>query len=333
MKLLDRYLAAVARHLPKAQAADIAAELKDNLLSEIEERESGLGRTLTDKELEALLIDFGHPLTVAARYRKPHYLIGPEVYPFWFATLRIVFGILLAIVLVGLIVAATTSGLPAVRAAQVLAPVWPTALGVFGAVTLVFAVMERAWNGRMKLKWSPRQLPPRRAPGRKPFEVIAEMVAGGVFLLWWTGLIHFSAPVPAAIQVHLAPIWAALYWQVLAYSSTEIGVNALELARPGWTRLNAGLSLLKNLWGCGLGYQALQAGHWLEVNAPAMPPYALASMRRAFDTGVQLSILATVLVLAGKATWDVWRLFRPQGAADGSSPGSNSGLSRAGAES
>ena len=47
MQLLDRYLAAVARNLPAKQAADIAAELRENLLSEIEEKQATLGRPLT----------------------------------------------------------------------------------------------------------------------------------------------------------------------------------------------------------------------------------------------------------------------------------------------
>ena len=68
MQVLDRYLAAIARHLPKAEAADIIAELRENLLSEIEEKEAELGRPLGAKELDALLTAFGHPLALAARY-------------------------------------------------------------------------------------------------------------------------------------------------------------------------------------------------------------------------------------------------------------------------
>src|SRR5690348_4783961 len=82
MDMLDRYLAAIARELPKAQASDIAAELRDTLLSQIEERETELGRPLAKGELEALLIAFGNPLEVAGRYRKTQHLIGPEVFPY-----------------------------------------------------------------------------------------------------------------------------------------------------------------------------------------------------------------------------------------------------------
>ena len=42
MDLLDRYLAAVAALLPKAQREDIAAELRDILLTQMEEKEAEL---------------------------------------------------------------------------------------------------------------------------------------------------------------------------------------------------------------------------------------------------------------------------------------------------
>lgn len=314
MQLLDRYLAAIARRLPRDQADDITAELRDNLLSEIEEKEAELGRKLKPKELDGLLKAFGHPLAVAARYGKARYLIGPELYPFWFATLRVVLGIVLAVAVVGLVVAAASGELQSQQLERGLAQIWPLALAVFGGVTLTFAVMERAWNGRMKLNWSPRQLPHvsyPRAPGRKPVEILSQMVADVVVILWWTGLIRFRdfVPIPPSIQVHLAAAWAALFWPILAYNVAELAIGALELARPGWVRINATLSLAKGLGGCAIAAVLLQAGHWIDVNAPA-PAHALQSMRHGFDRGMQLGLIATLVVLAAKALWDGWRLLQ-----------------------
>ena len=44
MELLDRYLQAVRFWLPKAQQNDIIAELGDDIRSQIEDKESALGR-------------------------------------------------------------------------------------------------------------------------------------------------------------------------------------------------------------------------------------------------------------------------------------------------
>jgi len=331
MQLLDRYLAAVARSLPKGQAADITAELRENLLSEIEEKEAGLGRKLTDKELEALLIAFGHPLTVAARYGKTRYLIGPEVYPFWFATLRVVFGIVAAILVVGLVIRIASGDASPDRIAMGLAGIWPSLFTVFGIVTLVFAAMEWGGKGRMKLKWSPRQLPPPRAPGRKPIQIVSEMVAGALVILWWLGLVQFAAlvPIPPFVHIHLAHVWAGLFWPILAYWSVEMAINGLELARPGWTRLNAALSAAKNIAGCAILADLLQAGHWIDVNA-TVSPFALDQMRHGFDRGMQVGITITLLVIAFKAAADVWRLVRGRTGAGGRANGGLSGAPAAG---
>ena len=48
MEMIDRYLQAVKFALPQAQREDIIKELRDNILSQIEERESGLGRPLNE---------------------------------------------------------------------------------------------------------------------------------------------------------------------------------------------------------------------------------------------------------------------------------------------
>ncbi len=313
MDLLDRYLAAIARDLPKDQAADISAELRDTLLSEIEDKEQGLGRKLTNKEVEALLVEFGHPLVVAGRYRKVQHLIGPQLFPFWWAAIRIVFSIAGAIYLaVAVIRAVALGGPPAQLLNQFLASFWPAVIFLFGAVTLAFAVLERIGTRRFGFKWRPRQLPPVNAHRRGRFSVATEVVMGGVFVLWWTGLIHFSnvLPMPTAITVSLAPVWSDFYWPILALTSSEIGINLLELFRPGWSRLNAALSLAKNIAGFVILVNILQADHWLDITASAASPFALAQMQWGFDNGMKIGLLVTAFVIACKAVGDVWRLIR-----------------------
>ena len=55
MELVDRYLQAVKFWLPREQQDDIARELSEDILSQIEEQERGLGRLMTPAEIEALL--------------------------------------------------------------------------------------------------------------------------------------------------------------------------------------------------------------------------------------------------------------------------------------
>ena len=100
MDLIERYLAAIRRNLPADKATDVTAELREDLLSRIEERESGLGRSLEKGELSTLIKESGHPLVVASRYKPRQTLIGPETYPFFIFTLKLVLLIVAVIIII-----------------------------------------------------------------------------------------------------------------------------------------------------------------------------------------------------------------------------------------
>jgi len=162
MDLVERYLAAIERGLPSAQAADIKAELRDVLLSRIEEQEERLGRPLAREELEALLVEFGHPLVVSARYRKIQHLIGPKVFPFWWAGLKTTLSIVAGVYLVLIIVEIAAGGHGVLD--RRLPSLWTALLVSFAVVTLVGVAIELYTPARILQQWKPSQLPP---PGRK----------------------------------------------------------------------------------------------------------------------------------------------------------------------
>ncbi len=105
--LLDRYLYAVESALPQNDSRDdIVAEIRDGLQSQAETRASELGRPLTGDEEAALLKAFGHPRVVASRYQPVQYLIGPDLLPFYWTTVRTVLTFAVAIELIGGAIAA-----------------------------------------------------------------------------------------------------------------------------------------------------------------------------------------------------------------------------------
>src|SRR5439155_15304481 len=81
MELIERYLQAVKFWLSKNQRQDIIAELSEDIHSQIEERESALGRKLTDDDVEQILKQRGRPLLVAEKYLPQKSLIGPVLFP------------------------------------------------------------------------------------------------------------------------------------------------------------------------------------------------------------------------------------------------------------
>src|ERR1017187_1169607 len=88
--LIDRYLNAVKLWLPRKQQKDILAELAEDLHSQIEDRESALGRPLEEAELVDLLKRRGAPTRVASGYIPEHRLINPAMLPIYRLVLKIV---------------------------------------------------------------------------------------------------------------------------------------------------------------------------------------------------------------------------------------------------
>lgn len=170
MTILDRYLYAVQKALPKELAAsDIVAEIADDLQSQIDEREAAAGHPLTDDEIASVINAYGHPRVVAARYERVTYLIGPDAFPFYRSALALVATIVVAIELIG-------GGIAALFAHDgslffsALEAAWKSLIWIFGIVTIVFALAERTPNGVGALigrfsKWDPRRLPD---PGARP---------------------------------------------------------------------------------------------------------------------------------------------------------------------
>src|SRR5262245_30812836 len=80
MDLIDRYVVEVARHLPAKDAEDVAKELRSLLGDAVEARAARTGRPNDEALAVEVLREFGEPEVVAARYRVPKHLIGPDWY-------------------------------------------------------------------------------------------------------------------------------------------------------------------------------------------------------------------------------------------------------------
>ena len=151
MTILDNYLKAVRSYLPQAQKDDIIGELRENIRSQVEDKESELGRPLNDVEMQAILKGHGHPLVVAGRYRQEEgsftfgkQLIGPALFPFYTKVLSFNLGvtsIVILIIFTALIAVgqpvSLLNGLPSVFFYQLTIQ--------FGVITLIFATVDRPW--------------------------------------------------------------------------------------------------------------------------------------------------------------------------------------------
>lgn len=196
MEMIERYVYAVTRRLPQSQRNDIAKELRGLIGDMLEERAQG--DAVTDKDVEAVLLDLGNPRSMAQKYRGSRgYLIGPEIYYPYIGVLKTV--------LISIVV-----GLSVVFAIQVilnplsvldhfvsyivsLVTVVPQG---FGWTTFVFFCIDyfggvSARDLKLNQKWKPADLPPIPDPKRQIKR--CEPIAGIVFYVLLIGLFTFSS--------------------------------------------------------------------------------------------------------------------------------------------
>ncbi len=249
MDLIERYLQQVRFWLP-ADQGDLAAELAEDLRSQREAAEAGLGRPLTEAETGDLLKRLGSPLQVAGQILPQRPWLNPAQTMLFRFVLRVVLLYVLVPVF-GLIAipAALLSAHPLSGVASALQAFVSAEISALGCVTLVFWAVGRAQAAREAgAGWDPLKLPPLRRPGNlKPVsraESVAEIVFGLLFVGWW---LEAGSGIPVAGSSHLGalapsgPLWADLrgpwFLPILALALANLSVAALCLARPHLTRL------------------------------------------------------------------------------------------------
>lgn len=301
MDMVERYLEAVAAQLPADEREDIIAELRDLILSRIEAKEEALARPLTDAEREAILKEIGHPLVVAARYRKgPDALIGPELFPYWLYGVKAGLLVLAVVSAIGLFARLIGGSADTGQdIAQSFHGFFGAGLTLIGALTLAGAVMEHygirpkwltdwrvrdlsafqlsdpgqwgaAAGGTQKARetWAPRM----KRVGSPVGEAVFSALALGLFILWWVGLVHFPGFGEMSLNgvettVTPAPIWAVLFAPILIYALAQLGVELFTLMQPQARRIRALLSAGMAVAGLWLNWTVWQAGHWFTLSA------------------------------------------------------------------
>ncbi|HET9182305.1 MAG TPA: hypothetical protein VFP59_09250 [Candidatus Angelobacter sp.] len=313
MELIDRYLQAVKFWLPKGQQEDIAAELLEDIQSQIEEKESALGRNLTEDEIAQALKQRGRPLLVASRYspQGQQYVVGPLLFPAYRFVLKVV---ALCYVMPWLLVwAGFILFNPPFRShhsirydlLSVGGPFWNTIFIVFGTVTAVFAVLERMQSRTNFLEnWDPRKLRPVVDPRRiSRLSSVIEIGVNLTFIVWFTsGLwMRFISEVSGA-RIVLTGQWKVFFWVLLVIASGNIILSGTNLLRPYWTVVRAGLRLLADAADAWVFCWFFKAHLLAAISSPHLSPAQAAALRDLINTNLEkafpFAVLACVLVVA-----------------------------------
>jgi multisubunit Na+/H+ antiporter MnhC subunit len=162
-ELLDRYIYAVMMMLPPDRMQDIAAEVRSNLESQMEDRATALGRELRPDEVSAILKQHGHPAKVAYQYREQpgRSLISPMLFPLYWFTLRAFLAVWLTIRLIVVVFAFQGSSPAGTILLRLGRDVLLAGIIIPAGVTLLFAVWEYLeLKYRYSERWKPEALAP-----------------------------------------------------------------------------------------------------------------------------------------------------------------------------
>ena len=316
MDLIDRYLVAVRRHLPRTLQKDIVEELSDSLRSEAEEAEQRLGRPLTADDQSALLKRQGHPWLVASRYLPQQYLVGPALYPYYRQALVIVlFWVVLPISLGGGALAAIYSPDSTRVWARVLGAAWTGSLYSIGIVTIVFTVLE---SQRVRITtldtWDPSWLPePHEGRAVPRSETLIGLIFTTTFLLWWTDLLRAPQLIDYGgdpVRFVADPIWAAVFLPVLISLLLTVTTSFVDLMRPWRTTFFSMLRIAVDVGSGLIAVAVLRAGHWVQVVGD--PQYADRLVRADYwiNQGIKWSLLTIIVICMFEALHEMWNTMK-----------------------
>ena len=253
MKLIDRYLHEVKRHLPRKNREDILAELGSSLVDALE---SQAGEDASEEEARALLKEWGPPREVAASYHpEGQYLIGPALYPLF----RMVVGIALAAV-IGAQLLAWTLAIVIGREPFVL---WDALAGLLnsipmtvGSVAIVFMILQRL-EVRPEMEeedWDPDSLP--RITDTEEVKR-GELIAGVVFSILvlvllvafpeWVGFVTLPAG-----RFYANPVLGRYLGWIVISLLAGIGLNIYLLWQGRWGTVTRVLRIAVNMLSIGV---------------------------------------------------------------------------------
>jgi hypothetical protein len=189
-----------------------------------------------------------------------------------------------------------------------------------GALTIIFWLLERN-HVRLRLfdRWDPNDLPDASKARIKPpsvAEAIAGIIAGGVFLSWWTGLLGFEIPPIHTRQGYhlyfvMAPVWSQLYWPIILLVLGRIALHIVRIVQGApWTRLSLGCEFV--LHGAGLVLLAwlLRNGPWMTLSAAGDRPADILAALPPINLGLQIAMIVLVVISLAALAMDAWRFWR-----------------------
>ena len=321
MELLERYLQSVGKYLPKGRRSDIVAELRANILEQVEEKEAELGRPLTLEEEEQILRQYGHPMLVATRYLPQQHLIGSVVFPYYWFTLKISIPLALLAYTVAMSLSFASQQVTMGRIFGMIMGYPQIAINVAVWVTIVFAIMDFAQskyvkNNKVLYAWSPRNLPPLEPKGDSRSQSVSEVILSGIGVLWLLSVPRMPflmlGPAEAFLKyIQPAPIWHTMYWAFVGLLAVQWVIEIIALFNSSWRRVRPILGLAGQAIGLVVIYLLLQTNEYVvltEAGKNLQQYRSIAETINAnFPTALKVAFVVSILQMLLKTGKLIWR--------------------------
>lgn len=314
--LVDRYLAAVGRHLPQDKAHDILAEMREAIESQIDALEEEAGGELDADGVSEVLKGFGPPMVAASGYAERDRLIGRDIYPFFWPTARALVGVVAAAAILFAAISTLSAGEWVRFVPRALSNFFELGLPAFASMMVVFIILDRTDAGKkIAANWSPKSLPESHIAKPKPlFDSIIGLGFDVLFILWWARIVDFSGLAgdrEASVQLNWAGAWGDYHAVILALACLSAAAHLWDLVHPGWSRLRSATSIAGHLVGAYV-FARLAASPPLLVEGPGavdFPDEAVRALGWA-NASMQMALGVITLLMLGGLVVESWRMTR-----------------------
>ncbi len=248
-ELLSRYLYAVGRELPEKGREDILKELESDILERLE----GDDAQHETAVLESILMEFGAPERIGARYgSRPQHLIGPELFPIWKQVLRVVLVVMMillsAVYLISMIFNPENITSYGMFITEWLGSLIQVAFTFFAIITIGFAIADRHLGDRIPMPeetFDPGALDPvpQKQDRVHPAEEVLNIITNIVILFFLilrplqSGLFVRAADGGRTILVPTLDenIFSAFFWPAILLLILSTIFSAMKLIRKQYT--------------------------------------------------------------------------------------------------
>jgi hypothetical protein len=325
MDLLERYLQAVGQYLPDDSREDTLAELRANLLEQMEARVEEYERPMDAADVAAVLKAHGKPELVALRYLPQQSLIGPTIFPFYkFTLVRVMPLVIFASVIAGGVrLVSGRHGSLAHALVRLALGLIPSLLISAAIITLIFAAIEMARErgklGREWHEWDPAKLPAVKASGgdvASPRSMAKRVVELVIHCLWfayvlWVPWHPFWIMGPGVfymdgLGVALGPVWHTFYVLLLTLLTVQLVMRLLAFV-PSAQRWLQPMRFVSDLLGVvAMGLLAASSIYFVPVSVAA-DLHKIASVNHSIGLAFRIAFVVAVVGFVKDSWQDVKR--------------------------